>query len=220
MKKLLYTLTIFVFAINSNAFEINTDRSVQSTASNSATIYSSVHQSGSVDSNFGVRHFSVHGTAKVGSESNGAYSWNHAAVFTFDTSVVPPDAQVNYVLFHVEITEEGHGTPSYDYIFNHLDIEFSGPFGFGGSHVITGFDYYAAASGSYHSTIANGAVGGLMLNLDVNQNQRDLNAHINRYGSTQVRFKVKNNPDKKLFHFSGTDVFQPGNHVVLYIGWE
>ena len=149
----------------------------------------------------------------------GAYGYtNYRSIFTFDTSGVPADADINYVLLHVSFSI---ADDDYEYVFENTAIDFAGTSGFGGSFTVTSLDYSAAAAASFETVIANAAIGGLMLNLDMDQNPRDLNDYINRNGKTQIRLRMFQNPDSLLTTYTGMyDTNTYTYKTQLLVGWE
>lgn len=143
---------------------------------------------------------------------------DYRSIYTFDTSDVPANADINYVLLHVSFSIAGD---DYEYIFDNTAIDFAGTSGFGGSFTVTSLDYSALAAASFETVIANAAIGGLMLNLDSDQNPRDLNDYINRSGKTQIRLRMFQNPDSLLATYTG--VYDTNTYTYktrLLIGWE
>ncbi len=129
---------------------------------------------------------------------------NHASIFTFDTSTIPTNATVVQANLRIGAVVDGYPDWQFTYLFDNTQVDFAGPYGFGGnawwpSFTITSGDYYAIAAKSYQTIIANGAAGGLMLELDKQQKRRDINTYINKTGKTQIRLKLFNNPSNALY---------------------
>ena len=228
MKKSLVTLVVVLIAsINISAFEINTDDSVMNQLANDATSSSTsvfleavTEETGYVESMFGVHiaNGDSENPILLGEETVGMMTKENRPIFTFDTSGIPATANINYVLLWVGVDV---GESSYSYLFENVAVDFAGPVGFGGSFTMTSMDYYSYGMGSFDTVIGNAAVGGLMLNLDINQNLRNLNPYINRLGKTQIRLRFKNNPDNVLMKLYGASLPYPVEQkAILYVGWE
>lgn len=209
-----------LLSVNGFALEINNDPTASESldsGSSGVTLQAISHQSGHVNSMFGVAI--GNGTQANPIHVGTQMGVNHKAILTFDTSSIPDNAQINYVLLLVGVEIDGYQGDYFRYIFENIAVDFSGAVGFGGSYVITGADYYAPAAASFETVIGNGAVGGLMLNLDINQNPRDLTPYINKQGKTQIRLRMFQNPTLELVDIFGMD-YPDLSGINLYVGWE
>ena len=219
MKKTIFTiLTILAVSLHAHAVEYNNDPGVSDSLanSNSAILHAIDSESGTVSNYMTVDTISqIHNVGK-----SSFYGKDHRSIITFDTSIVPEGAQITYALLLVGIDAPAYEGNHYEYVFNNISIDFAPANGFGGSHVVTGLDYWAAAQASFNTVIANGAVGGLMLNLDVNQNLRDLTGLINPNGKTQIRLRFFTNPEPVLLNLSAMDLSDTNQKISLYIAWE
>ncbi len=229
------TLLLLAFAIVSctNNLDVNSNKGQELQGQidliSKQTVHQSIlvdaipHQTGFVNSLFQA-NTTVTGNypdgIKVGKENVGFLNINYKTIFTFDTNGIPQNANINYVLLLVGIEIPDFPGNQYEYIFNRLVIELAHNNGFGGSHTITGLDYSAIPQVTFNTVIANAAVGGLMLNLDKNQNLRDLNPHINRNGKTQIRLSLNQPTESYLGEFYNLLIDDLGGKISLYIGWN
>ncbi len=219
MRNIILTIiTLATFSMQAYAVEYNNDPAITDSlqSSNSALLHAISSETGTVTNYMTVNTQS--NNLNVGKSSQ--FGADHRAIITFDTTVVPQGAQITYALLLVGIDAPGFSGNHYEYVFNNIAIDFATANGFGGSHVVTGLDYLAAAQASFNTVIANGAVGGLMLNLDVDQNQRDLSGVINPNGKTQIRLRFSGNPESVFLDLTAMDFADTNQKISLYLAWE
>ncbi|MFL0810031.1 MAG: hypothetical protein K6L76_06430 [Agarilytica sp.] len=126
---------------------------------------------------------------------------NHKAILTFDTSHIPVDQEIRYAevnLYYSNLPDGMGHAELWEYLDGNIKVEVAGPFGFGGSHVITALDYYSFPL----TTLSTDAVHFNFYLLPV----LDLKGHINHYGMTQVAISLINNPENISVNFSSGEV--------------
>lgn len=132
------------------------------------------------------------------------------AILSFDTSVIPEDAEIVAVHLFFDVTEFDN---VYDQWWQDAGIEISGPLGFGGSRFLTGLDYAAPAAAEV-AWVPNLLTGHPVL-YTRGQIETDVPGLLNRHGITQLRLAF-DNPHGASAKLSMGEAEHPPTLVVIY----
>ncbi len=218
MKKTIIIITIAI-SIMTVGCDINSDINTSSTENISETrafdsniFYAITSESGYVSNWYEVNTqadgiFPDGVPFKVGKDESAYFTKEYKTILTFDTSSIPDDAIITWgsIDFSSQTSEDYNSFKGYK-----MDI--AGPFGFGGSTYITGYDFYATAE-----------VTDIYLEMDdgiypmMHFSSGDKPLYINTKGKTQLRLYSYNE------NLAVTDFYslsRTGNSVRLRLGWK
>ncbi|MFL0810030.1 MAG: hypothetical protein K6L76_06425 [Agarilytica sp.] len=129
---------------------------------------------------------------------------NHKAIVTFDTTQITAGETVDAahaVLSFSEFPEGMQYGDLIEYLADNIKIEIASPYGFGGSHAITAYDYYSLPV----ATVDNDDIDlGWYVDLGF-----ELTDYVNPFGLTQVSISLINNPQNIAIKFKSGEVEAP-----------